>query len=293
MTPPLHNFPAPQSYTVRLIVTDTNACNSPDTISATVDFSTSVVLAGFNCPDSVCMPANVSFTNSSTNATTNNWTFGDGGTSNAVNPNHTYNGPGVYTIKLVSGNPASCNLLDSFSKTITVFGNPTAAFDYTPNPPTPNTALQFQNRSVGATSYKWDFGDGTTTEDENPTKIYEQNGFYTVCLRAINEFGCPDTICETVRGYVIPLVDVPTGFSPNGDGVNDILNVLGYGIETMTFKIYNRWGELVFETSDRYQGWDGTYKGEPQEMESYGYLLDVKFFDGSKKLKKGNVTLLR
>ncbi len=293
MTPPLHNYPAPQSYIVRLIVTDTNACNSPDTTTVTIDFSTSVVLAGFNCPDSVCMPANINFTDASTNATTYAWRFGDAGTSAAANPTHMYNAPGTYTVTLVTGNPASCNLLDSFSKTITVFGNPTADFSYTPNPPTPNTPLEFQNLSVGAQSYKWDFGDGTTSEDENPTKIYQRDGYYTVCLRVVNEYGCPDTLCKTVQGNVIPLVDVPTGFSPNGDGVNDILNVLGYGIETMKFQIYNRWGELVFETTDRYQGWDGTFKGEQQEMDAYGYLLDVTFFDGSKKLKKGNITLLR
>lgn len=293
MNPPIHNFPAPQSYTVRLIVSDTAACNDPDTTTLVVDYSTSTVLAGFNCPDSVCLPAQISFTDQSTNATTYNWTFGDGGTAAIANPVHTFNAAGVYTVKLVAGNPVTCNLLDSFERVITVFGNPIADFSYSPNPPTPNTALQFQNLSQGAILYKWDFGDGTTTDEENPTKIYQRNGFYQVCLRVTNEYGCTDTICKTVQGNVIPLVDVPSGFSPNGDGANDLLHVLGYGIETMTFKVYNRWGELVFETNDRYKGWDGTYKGEPQEMDAYGYLLDVTFFDGSKKFKKGNVTLLR
>lgn len=291
--PPLHAFPAPQSYTVTLIVSDTAACNDPDSISITVDFSTSVVLAGFQCPDSVCLPANVSFTDMSTNATTWSWNFGDGSSSTATNPTHTYTTSGQYTVRLISGNPTTCNLLDSFTKVINVLDGPTADFTYSPNPPTPNTALQFQNQSLGGRFYKWDFGDGTTTTLEHPSKIYQRDGFYTVCLRVTNEYGCTDTLCKTVRGYVIPIVDVPTGFSPNGDGTNDIVRVLGYGIETMTFKIYNRWGELVFETNDQYQGWDGTYKGEPQEMDAYGYLLDVTFFDGSKKFKKGNITLLR
>ncbi len=291
--PPIHSFPAPQSYTVTLVVTDTAACNSPDSISQVVDFSTSVVLAGFQCPDSVCLPANVNFTDMSTNASSLAWTFGDGGTSTATNPSHSYTAAGQYTVKLVSANPNTCNLVDSFSKTLHVFGSPTADFTYTPNPPTPNTMLRFQNQSTGGSIYKWDFGDGTISTDENPTKIYQRDGFYTVCLRVTNEFGCTDTLCQTVRGNVIPLVDVPSGFSPNGDGVNDLVRVLGYGIETMTFKIYNRWGELVFQTNDRYEGWDGTYKGEPQEMDAYGYLLDVTFFDGSKKFKKGNITLLR
>lgn len=292
-TPPLHNFPAPQSYVVKLIVSDTNACNNPDSISIQVDFTTSNVLAGFQCPDSVCMPASITFTDMSTNVTTYSWTFGDGGTSAAANPTHDYTSPGTYTIKLVTENPTSCNLIDSFEKTITVLASPTVDFTYSPNPPTPNTALQFTNKSSGATSYQWDFGDGTTKTDVDPTHIYQQNGFYVVCLRGSNGSGCPDTACKTVQGNVIPLVDVPSGFSPNGDGVNDVARVLGYGIESLRFQIYNRWGELVFETNDLYKGWDGTYKGEPQEMEVYGYLLDVTFFDGSKKLKKGNITLLR
>jgi gliding motility-associated-like protein len=293
MTPPLHSFPAPQSYTVQLIVTDTNACNSPDTISIVIDYSTSVVLAGFNAPDSVCLPANINFTDASTNATGYAWTFGDGGTSQDPDPTHEYTSAGNYNVRLVTVNPASCNLIDSFQKSIRVFGSPTANFTYSPNPPTPNTALNFRNLSTGAISYNWDFGDGTSTDEENPKKIYNRDGFYNVCLTAKNEFNCIDTFCQTVRGNVIPLVDVPTGFSPNGDGANDILNVLGYGIETLTFKVYNRWGELVFETRDQFQGWDGTYKGEPQEMDTYGYLLDISFFDGSKRLKKGNVTLIR
>ncbi len=291
--PPLHVYSAPQSYTVRLIVTDTNACNNPDTAIVTIDFSTSTVSAGFNCPDSVCLPANVTFTNLSTNASTYAWTFGDGGTSTSAGPTHTFTAPGVYTITLITANPNSCNLLDTFSKTISVFGNPTADFSYTPNPPLPNKALQFQNLSVGATSYKWDFGDGNTSVDVNPKHIYNRDGLYQVCLTATNDVGCIDTACKNVRGYVIPLVDVPSGFSPNGDGINDLLHVLGYGIETMRFQIYNRWGQLVFETTDRFKGWDGTFKGEPQEMDVFGYLLDVTFFDGSKRTKKGNITLLR
>ena len=86
---------------------------------------------------------------------------------------------------------------------------------------------------------------------------------------------------------------MPTGFSPNGDGNNDVLYVRGYGIETMSLKIFNRWGELIFETINQDIGWDGTYKGKPQEMEAYAYVLDVVFGDGSKVRKQGNVTLLR
>jgi gliding motility-associated-like protein len=92
---------------------------------------------------------------------------------------------------------------------------------------------------------------------------------------------------------VVPLVDVPSGFSPNGDGVNDMVYVKGYGIQKMTFRIYNRWGEKVFESTEQSKGWDGRYKGEIQEMEVYGYTLKVEFFDGTKDARSGNITLLK
>jgi gliding motility-associated-like protein len=119
------------------------------------------------------------------------------------------------------------------------------------------------------------------------------DGIYDVCLTAINEVGCRDTVCKKVRGIVVPLVDVPSGFSPNGDGVNDVVYVKGYGIEKMTFRIFNRWGEKVFESTNMNNGWDGRYKGVMQEMEVYQYTLNVTFFDKTNTTKKGSITLLK
>jgi len=291
--PGIHLFPSANNFTVKLIMTDSLGCNSPDSISINVDFSVSIVTAAFDVPDSLCMPADVNFNDQSTNVTTYAWTFGDGGNSVAASPSHTYTSPGQYSITLITENLNTCNLRDTFTKDITVFPSPVADFYYTPNPPTPNKALQFFSTSTGANGYTWNFGDGETSNLENPVHLYQKDGLYDVCLEVVNEFGCKDSLCQKVRGYVIPLVDVPSGFSPNGDGYNDVVRVLGYGIETLDFKIFNRWGELVFQTTDRWEGWDGSYKGEGQEMDTFAYTLDVTFFDGSSTFKKGNITLLR
>jgi gliding motility-associated-like protein len=176
---------------------------------------------------------------------------------------------------------------------LTVLPTPVADFTWTPNPPEPNTVNHFTNLSTGATKYLWDFGDGTTGTNKDELHIYDKDGTYTVCLTATNEYGCRDTTCKSVRGIVIPLVDVPSGFSPNGDGINDIVYVKGYGIEKMTFRIFNRWGEKVFESTEKAKGWDGRYKGVMQEMEAYAYTLSVEFFDGTKTNKNGNITLLK
>jgi gliding motility-associated-like protein len=92
---------------------------------------------------------------------------------------------------------------------------------------------------------------------------------------------------------VHPAIGVPTAFSPNGDGANDVLYVRGAAVKTVDFRVYNRFGEMVFETTDMDIGWDGTYKGKPQEMEAYAWTLDATFIDDSFVSQKGNVTLLR
>ncbi len=291
--PPLHNYPAAATYTVILTMTDPNACNNPSTFQLVIDFTTSIVKSAFIMPDTICLPALVTFTDQSTNATTWNWIFGDGNTSNVQNPTNNYTTIGTYTVYLVSGNPNSCNKLDSSSKVITILPTPVADFTWTPIVPEPNTPNHFKNLSTGATKYLWDFGDGTTSTNKDEVHVYDKDGTYTVCLTATNEYGCRDTVCKSVRGIVIPLVDVPSGFSPNGDGINDVVYVKGYGIEKMTFRIFNRWGEKVFESTEKSKGWDGRYKNTMQEMEVYSYTLAVEFFDGTKTSKSGNITLLK
>jgi gliding motility-associated-like protein len=196
-------------------------------------------------------------------------------------------------VKLVATDPGSCNKQDSSQFTISVKDGPVAAFTFSPNPAQENTPTQFTNGSIGAVSYKWSFGDGDTSSLVNPLHQFNATGNYNTCLAAINEFGCIDTVCQNVPAIVLPLLDVPNAFSPNGDGKNDQVRVRGFGIGKMMFRIYNRWGQVVFETADPNQGWDGRFKGTPQPVDVYAYTLDVQFTDGTKKTKQGDITLLR
>ena len=92
---------------------------------------------------------------------------------------------------------------------------------------------------------------------------------------------------------ITPLLDVPNAFTPGRFGRNGVVNVAGFGIVKLTWKIYNRWGQLVFATNDRKIGWDGTFKGQLQPMDVYAYVLDAEFFDGQKVRKTGDITLIR
>ena len=112
-----------------------------------------------------------------------------------------------------------------------------------------------------------------------------------------DEFGCirTDTVLVFVRDVICeePYVFVPNAFTPNGDGKNDILYVRGEVVLEVAFKVYDRWGEKVFETTDLAHGWDGTFRGQPCEPGVYDYHLQVTCLGLKRYFKKGNVTLLR
>ncbi|HRG83989.1 MAG TPA: gliding motility-associated C-terminal domain-containing protein, partial [Chitinophagaceae bacterium] len=118
-------------------------------------------------------------------------------------------------------------------------------------------------------------------------------GTYNACLTAYNAVGCDSTICLPVRALIDPLVDVPNAFTPLSNDENNTVFVRGFGIGKMSFTIWNRWGQKVFETNNRFQGWDGKLKGVVQPMDVYVYTLNVEFTDGTKTTKRGDLTLIR
>jgi gliding motility-associated-like protein len=290
-----HSFPGAGTYVVKLFLNDATFCNSPDSIEKTIRISANVK-AGFKTGASGCAPYNAIFENTSAGGQQFNWDFGDGTTSTLPNPQHLYSAPGTFVVNLRVIDSATCNLQDSASFTITVAGKPVASYTFTPNPPQENTPVRFFNNSIAANRYKWVFGDSDSllTSSSDPIQhIYTETNTFNTCLIAINNVGCADTVCQPIAALIVPILDVPNAFTPNNDGVNDKVFVRGFGIKRLVWRIYNRWGTVVFETSDRTQGWDGTYKGSLQPKEVYHYVLDVEYSDNTKYQKKGDITLLR
>lgn len=288
-----HTYAAPGTYNVKLILNDTSYCNGPDSITRTVRLSPNVD-AQFETPPDGCVPYTAIFKNTSLAGQTFIWDFGDGSTFTGANPPpKVYASTGTYTITLIANDPSTCNLTDTARQTITVHPNPVAGFSYSPNPSQENTATAFTNTSTGAVRYFWSFGDGDTSLLTNPTHQYNVTGTFDACLIAYNQFGCADTVCQQISTIVVPLLDVPNAFTPNGDGINDKVFVRGFGIAKMNFRIYNRWGQLVFQSADQANGWDGRFKGELQPMDSFGYTLEVEFSNGARVTKKGDITLVR
>ncbi len=293
LTPPItHTYAGPGTYIVKLILLDSNFCNSPDSISKTIRLSPTVK-AQFQTPAQGCVPYNAVFENTSAGGLTFLYDFGDGTTSTEDNPTHLYNTVGTYVVKLYAFDSTACNKLDSTSFTIRVVPIPVAAFTFSPDPPQENTATQFTNQSSGATNYIWRFGDGDSSIDVNPKHLFTATGTFDVCLTAINAAGCSDTICMPVSAIINPLLDVPSAFTPGKFGVNGIISVKGFGIKDMQWNIYNRWGQKVFESTNVSNGWNGYYKGKLQPMDVYTYTLDVIFSDGKKVRKTGDITLIK
>ncbi|MDI9365911.1 MAG: PKD domain-containing protein [Flavobacterium sp.] len=293
-----HSYPAAGTYNAGLILRDTNYCNYPDTIRLQLRIAANVK-AQFSTPAIGCAPYQAVITNTSLAGETFTWDFGDGTTYVGVNPPpHLYNGVGSYTIKLSVVDANTCNKIDSTSFTITVSGKPISAFTFSPNPPQANTAVVFTNNSIGvASSYKWLYGDGDSLVTNNisalVSHIYNATNTYNACLIAANLSGCKDTSCQNVRAITVPLLDVPSALTPNGDGINDNVFVKGYGITKMDWRIYNRWGVLMFRSSSQKIGWDGKFKGNVQAQDVYTYTLEVEFSNGTKYSKTGDITLLR
>ncbi len=292
-----HVFPAPGPYNVKLSLTDIAYCNTPDDTTVLIDIAANVK-AQFSTPAFGCVQYNAVFDNQTVGGQTWLWEFGDGTFSTSFEPVHLYTIPGTYQVRLIAFNPNTCNLSDTTAYfTITVLDAPTPDFSFSPITPLANSPTTFNNlSSVDAIRFKWEFGDGDSllTVSRQPVQHqYNATGIFTVCLTAYNAAGCDSMICKPVSAIIVPVLDVPNAFTPLSGDENSIILVRGFGIAKMQFIIWNRWGQKVFETNNRFQGWDGRVKGVVQPMDVYAYTLSVEFSDGAKTTKKGDITLIR
>jgi gliding motility-associated-like protein len=295
----LHTFPGPGTYFVKLTAIDERFCNTPKTDTQRVVIITNVKAIPVQLPGG-CSPYIPTFQNNSLNGVTYVWEFVNAatgsiiGTSTDFAPTFTFANEGTYRYRLIARNAATCNLADTSAYvSFSVLKSPIAKFDWTPKPIEAEELVKFINLSSFATAYLWNFGDTSTSTLFEPTHIYAKKGIYNVSLTAFNTSVCAQTIVEPVIVVASQLLDVPNAFTPGKFGTNSVVYVRGYGIGKMDWRIYNRWGEVVFTSTNKKEGWDGFYKGKLQPMDVYTYTLDVEFVDGQKTRKTGDISLLR
>ncbi|MBK8416952.1 MAG: gliding motility-associated C-terminal domain-containing protein [Bacteroidetes bacterium] len=157
--------------------------------------------------------------------------------------------------------------------------------------------VQFTNAASSASSYYWDFGDPSSNDnnssDPDPMHLYAQPGDYTVTLITGSAEGCTDTISKILTVVLNNHLFVPTGFTPNNDGNNDIFRVRGNNISHSEMHIYNQWGQQIWFSLKETTGWDGKMNGETVPNGTYAYMIRVTFDNGTTELLRGNISVIR
>lgn len=283
------------------IVTGVSAagCVSNDTVTVFVQPLPEVTFSAdktSGCPSTI-----VQFTSSTEHATNCIWYFSDGTSATGCGTvPHQFNASGCFDVTLevqgTNGCYNSATLLNYIcidEKPIANFNPANATIDET------NSVVHFFNTSVGASSFSWSFGDNTPNSTlTNPSHDYNGSvGTYPVTLIAISSIGCKDSVVHYVK-MVEPLIYyVPNCFTPDGNESNQTFTPVfhsGFDPSNYHLSIYNRWGELIFESLDAAFGWDGTYQGEIVQNGSYTWQIDFKLAtNGGRRSLTGLVTLIR
>lgn len=231
------------------------------------------------------------------------WSFGDGSTSGTWDEvNHMYDIEGMYDVMLTVTTMYGCSDFASADEYIEVYPRAQANFSYLPYELTVNnTEVVFNNSSTNASSYTWDFGDGSSWSSEvDPIHSYPAIGNmeYTVTLTAHSAGGCDDEISKLVHVEDVVVFFIPNVFTPDGDQYNEVFKpVMSSGVDVYDYHltIFDRWGEIVFESYNLDYGWDGTY-GNGGLVEDGTYIWSIDFGEtmSDKKHKhKGHVTILK
>lgn len=280
---------------ITLSVTDVNCTSTTTTDSVLVNAIPTVSFSGDVL--SGCDPLSVNFTDGSTGASIYSWDFGDGTNSTIQNPTHTFT-TGTYNVSLTVINAMGCSVTSTINNYITVVPQPVAQFSVTPNvnvlTELQNATYSFLNSSGNATNYMWYFGNGDSSNAAMPTYTYTAVGNYTVTLVASNNLGCNNSFSLGLL-TVIPNANyfIPNAFTPNGDGVNETFNIEGVNITSTSLQIFDRWGELLFSSSEMNNGWDGSFNNKPMQGGVYLYKATITFTSGEVHETKGSFTLLR
>jgi PKD repeat protein len=234
------------------------------------------------------------------------WYFDDGYGSNLAEPNHTFADSGSYNISLTVQSDKGCG--SKVDTTITVYPTPEA--HHRPIPTRTSIVkpeITFKDSSFYARSWFWNFGDSTTATSRNPVHAYTKTGEFKVMEVAYSGFGCSDTTYSNVviyEGVYVPNAFLPGGGggggggSGGGDGTSVFKPMFGVAAEKdgFSFMVFNRWGEMVFSTTNADEGWNGLVRntGSQAPVGIYAWKLTYKQSGTGKiKTRTGNVMLLR
>jgi PKD repeat protein len=252
-----------------------------------------------------CAPLKVRFHYKSTSCDSCRWTFGDGGYSKKKDPEWIFDIDGEYRVVL----EIYCHdgKFLSSSVTVTVHPRPQAHFEIASSKSVnPNDEIRFLNYSTNAVHFKWDFGDGYTSEEFEPSHIYAKYGNWNVRLEVLSDWGCSDSaIFHNALSGLMYFISFPNAFIPNTQGPSGgyyssksdeaalVFHPSSSGVSEYQLKIFSKLGIQIFESNDINLGWDGYNNGQLCEPGVYIWKVRGKFRNGEPILKMGDVTLLK
>lgn len=291
------------SETESIKITVTDNCNSPLDIAIVEVTVLNAPPLSFSADITQgCQPLVVNFVEHSDDENqTFLWTFGDGNSSNNLSSNnttHVYENSGNFTVGLEVTSVDGCKSYQEIVNLINVYKLPKAKFITEPsNASVLKPEIKFINISENTEVSYWDFGDENTFIGKETFHTYPPfSNNYVVSLIAESDKGCRDTTYSTVYIYDIATLYAPTAFTPDGDGINDTWRLIGSSIDLDNVKllIYNRWGEIIFETDNFYSEWDGTVKNNKTATNGiYTWLITYKDIYGIEFQQSGTVTLIK
>jgi gliding motility-associated-like protein len=292
---PVHSYLQGGDYTVQLTTTDSIPCFVTATPATVQVVSISAIAAPHDTI--VCLRQPMSVFSAATvepSSLTNiayQWSPATN-LDNATSATPNFSGVGDYTYTVTATVlPLGCTASD----VVTIHSKPPIVLTGLTAETTIAFGESIQLNSMGAYIYSWAPDNGTLTNPNINNPIATPTDTTTVYMVIGSSlYGCKDTAYITIHVDQTVHDGMPTAFTPNGDGTNDVFKVFNLKYQKLVdFRIYNRWGQEVFQTADPKKGWDGTFNGTPVDMGVYNYQVIIAYPDGKQKASAGTVTLIR
>lgn len=283
-------------------VTVSDNCTSPVATATVSVMRLSLPVIAFVSDDtSGCENTCVQFIGTGQNIASWLWNFGDGNTATSSTPTNCFENAGSYDVTLTAVDNNGCSNTIVLPAYMTVHPSPVANFMLGPQPTTildPQICFTDQS-STDVIDWYWNFGDPndvTTSYDQNPCHSYSDTGYYCADLVVHNNNGCMSHAQYCLRIDPYFSIFVPNAFSPNGDGLNDVFMPLMFNVmeDGYELQIFDRWGNLIFETTDIYKSWDGRANGSDQVAQIDAYVWKIKLKDYTGRMHKmiGHVSII-
>jgi gliding motility-associated-like protein len=300
-------FQIPVSGNMTMTVVATDACEQSLEASVTLGLDVPPVVQLPAIIAEGCAPLTVTMPNLGLGSGISyQWSFGNGNTSQAVSPTHTY-AAGQFQVGLTVVTATGCTSTAASTGQVIAYAPPTAAFTANPwSTDIDHATITFDDQSSnGIVVHAWDLGDGSTSTVQDPVHQYTDIGEYPVELWVQDAKGCVDSVTHIVRITPVHDITIPNAFTPDpnggnggstwipGDLSNDVFYPFARFVKDFRMRIFNRWGELIFESSEHAIGWDGWYRGQMSPQDAYVYQVWVRFVDDKEIMRMGDVTLMR